>query len=363
MYRVSSTNPAYLDEIYPAPFQFLPADPMRHPDGSARFAFVTFLLSNLSPNFVASALLLAYALRLQASQADLICLVTPGLPRDARAALELLFDHVIEVEPVFVPHKRRHERPDRPFLFARFHALRLGRDGGLGFDYEKIVLLDADVLPLRNYDHLFTLDAPAGILNERKHHLMEFDSTGSYVIPPSVAFDGTWQWHRHYENICPHGYKIPHTITRRVCDDPTNLGINGALFVMTPSACEFDAILEDVKDPATARLVGEVFDFPDMQYLTLRWSGQWTNVDARFCGLRGYPDLSTLFGTHYAGVKPWGFQNRKALARYRRYQDFQYWYCLYIDMLKSYPELCRVQRLKHLLNDISQLNLNAGSKR
>jgi glycogenin glucosyltransferase len=255
-------------------------------------------------SYLPGALLVAYALSKQRVRADLVCMVSEGVTASARRALDQLFDHVVDVEQIYVPHKRRQKRQDRPYMFTRLNALRLGADGGLGFRYEKIVLLDADVLPLKNYAQLLAVDTPAGIINEDKSHFAEIDADGRYVIPPSVQASGTWNWHRLYGNICPHGSKIPQEITDRVAEDVTNLGINGSLFVLTPSMAEFRAIQEDICRPDVARLVGDLYDWPEMQYLTLRWSGQWTSVDLRFSGFNGYPNLDVLNGTHFAGFKP-----------------------------------------------------------
>jgi glycogenin glucosyltransferase len=242
-------------------------------------------------------------------------------------------------------------------MFTRMNALRLGADGDLGFAYEKVVVLDADVLPLKHYDHLFTLEPPAGILNEHKSHFVEVDDEGRYVVPESVATTGTWKWHRLYDPICPHGHKIPREITDRVGTDPLNLGINGGLFVFEPSMDEYRAILEDVQRPETLRLVGDLFDWPEMQYLTLRWSGEWTNVDVRFAGLSGYPDLPVLYGTHFGGLKPWQFKRESALERWGRYPDFQLWFREYVEMVsEGYPAMQTVRRLKRLLENIRHLN-------
>jgi len=94
-----------------------------------------------------------------------------------------------------------------------------------------------------------------------------------------------------------------------------------------------------------------------MQYLTMRWSGQWSNVDIRFCGFSGYPNLAVLFGTHYAGLKPWHFHKEQAMARYGRFEDFQYWFKQYTAMVtKTYPKLQKVKRLERLLKQIRELN-------
>jgi alpha-N-acetylglucosamine transferase len=323
-------------------------------DGSPRFAFVTFLM--LNDSFLPGALMTAYGLRRQATRADLVCLVTEEISAEARQALALLYDRVVEVPRIFIPHKRRQERQDRPFVFTRLQALRLGADGDLGCRYEKIVLLDADVLPLRLYDHLFTLATPAGILNESRAHVMEYDEKGRYIIPPSVAVDGTWKWHRLYENVCPHGSPIPPELTERVRRDPGNMGVNSSLLVLTPSRAEFEAIQRQAAAPEMRALVSDRFNWPEMQFLTLHWSGRWTSVDLRFSGFNGYPDMQTLFGSHYAGFKPWNFKNPKAMAHWGRFEDFQVWFRLYLEMVtRSYPDLLKVRRLARLQEAIRGL--------
>lgn len=311
------------------------------------YAFVTFLM--LNDSYLPGALMLAYGLRRQKTPAGLVCLVSEGVSAEARRALEALFDHVFDIPLVYVPHKRRQERQDRPFWFTRWQALRLGRDGDLGPGYDKIVLLDADVLPLRGYDRLFQVAAPAGIPNEKRATLWD-PGAGDR------AGRREWSWHRTYQRVCPHGRPIPRYITDRVRHDPANMGLNGSLFVVEPHAGELAAILEDVGRPEVARLVGDLFAWPDMQYITMRWSGQWHCVDARYSGYCGFPNLAALYGTHYAGIKPWYFRREhKAALRYSRYEDFQHWFGLYRALLRDYPALNRVGRLRRLRAQVEQL--------
>ena len=105
---------------------------------TGRIAHASFLVRNGS--YVPGALMFAYALRQQKTKADLVCLVTDDVPVYARAPFELLFDHVVNVDRMMVSHPLRDRRTDRPFLFARLNALRLGLDGDLGFAYDKVAL-------------------------------------------------------------------------------------------------------------------------------------------------------------------------------------------------------------------------------
>ncbi|MCA9873521.1 MAG: hypothetical protein KC441_07700 [Anaerolineales bacterium] len=309
-------------------------------------AFVTLLM--LNDSYLPGVLLQAYQLRLQATQADLLCLVTPEISPAARQALAVLFDFVVEVPPIYVPHDRAQRRQYLPFVFTKLHALRLGQDGDLGFAYDRVVLLDADLLPLRQFDDLLKLPAPAGVMNEHKSHMLAAEN-GRFLISPTAARQGTWHWHEIYAD-CPHGRPIPQALTDRVAADPANMGINGALLVMAPSLAEYRDMRRDLECPATQHLVGSLFDWPDMQYLTMVWSGRWHNVDVRYASLNGYPDLRVLYGTHFAGLKPWQHGRTASLAHYGRYPDFQYWFRQYHAMLTDHhPGLQRCQRLRRLL--------------
>ena len=315
---------------------------MRREDGSARFAFVTFLMMNDS--YLASALLLAFGLKEQGSEADSVCLVTEEISAEAREALDAVYDRVLAVDKFVVPHRETRKREDRPLWFTRLNALRLGPDGDLGCRYEKVCILDADVLPLRHFDHLFSLRAPAGILNEQKHYCLETGEKGAFVFPDSIASEGKWNWHRRYEPTCGHGERIPAAVTDRVRVDTTNLGLNGSLYLFDTSAPTLDDIRTDVERPEIREYVGDRFKWPDMQYLTMHFSGEWTSIDIKFSSFNGYPNLGSICGCHYSGFKPWHF-NKKSIAVYRTFEDFRFWYESFVAMVDRHPALLDVKLL------------------
>jgi len=331
--------------------QYKKPENMRNEDVTSKFAFVTFMMMNDS--FLPGALMLAYGLRKGNYDADLVCMVTEKISKDAKDALAHLYDHIVEVEELFISHRRRQERQDRPFLFTRFHSLRLGIDGDLGFKYEKIVVLDSDVFPQRYYDHLFTLNTPAGIVNERREYCMEYDNDGKYIIPEALVKQGKWKWHTIYDDVCPHGSKIPSEICKRVTEDPTNMGVNSSILVLTPSMEEFHAIMEDVKNPEVMKYVGDIFNWPEMQYATMRWSGKWTSIDLKFNGFGGYPSIYMLHGLHYAGFKPWSFNHQKKIYKIGLHKDFQFWYVKFTEMVSTdYPQLLKFKKVEKLFDSI-----------
>ena len=312
-------------------------------------AYVTFIIRNDS--FLPGALVLAYGLHRQNTPNDLVAIVSDNLSEDALSALNVLYDHVIVLEEIYVAHKNRQERQDRPFLFSRFNALRLGPEGDLGFDYDKILICDADVLPLRHYDDLFTLSTPAGIINEKKEYCMEYRD-GRYIIPDTVHETGTWNWHEIYQDY-PLGAAIPAHITDRVKHDSDNMGMNASLYLFKPSMTLFNDILEDTKKESTLRMISG-FPWPEMQYITQKLSGKWHNMDLRYSSFNGYPDISVLYGIHYAGLKPWQMRHR-SIKNFARFEDYRLWYHTFQTMVKRFPSLLETRKVRKLHNQINEL--------
>ena len=309
------------------------------------YAYVTFMMRG--DGYLPGALVLAYALKLQTDY-DCICLVTEDVSRRARAALGLVYDKVVPIKELRIKSGVGAGRSDRNILMTRFEALKLGEDGNLAKGYDKIVLLDADVLPLSGYDELFNLPAPAGILMEKKEESYspaagpDENSAG----PAEGINSGFWSWHDLYNPICPHGARIPKELTDRARHDMSNMGVNAGLWVLQPSMKEYNAVLAALHRPEIMPLI-KAFPWPEMQLATVLWSGRWTNIDIRYCSVGGYPRPDVLYGMHFAGLKPWQIKSRSA-AHYAMYPDFtlwrQYYAALYwsVSPLREHPALNRL---------------------
>lgn len=305
-------------------------------------AFVTFIIRNDS--YLPGALVFGYSLRLQKTKNDLVCIVSDNISEKAIKSLEVVYDKVIVIDEVYVPHERRHERQDRPFLFSRFNAFRLGEDGDLGTNYKKIIICDCDLLTLRKYDELFDLEAPAGIINEKKEYCMEYQN-GKYTIPDSVDVDGTWNWHEIYKEV-PHGVKIPKIITDRIKTDKENMGVNASVMLFRPSVTLYKSVMEDLADVDIQSEISQ-YNWPEMQYITDKLSGNWTNIDLRFSSFNGYPKVDALYGIHFAGLKPWSIKN-KSVKSFAKFEDYKLWYHTYLRMFKDYPRLLEHNKLNRI---------------
>lgn len=288
-----------------------------------------------------------FGLRRQATRARLVCLVTREISNHARAALLTFYDEIITVNEVNLPREERGVRQMFPRMFTRFAALRLGPDGDLGCAFRKLILMDADLLPLRGFDSLWRLDPPAGIINERREHIVELDERGR-IVPRSDSTHPRSVWHSLYVPICPHGTRIPREITDRVETDPSNRGVNGSLFVFEPSSHTHDEFMSWLSTPSIDALVRSQWPWPDQQAATLFWSGRWTSIDVSYSTLYGYPSVAAARGLHFAGVKPWSWRKRGFEYRLKRFSDYRLWASMYLQMLDSFQGLRSLRRLSLL---------------
>ena len=322
------------------------------------YAFATYVIRNDS--YIPGALVLAHVLREMETSAELVCLITPDVSSCAAEALGSVFDSVVRVKPIDLHQCHDQHRQYLSQVLSRINVLRLGPDGDLGHEYTKVVLLDADVLPLRCFDHLFALPTPAGILNERSRYLKRTDSNLRYTADERRLRLGRWEWHHVYRRML-HGEPIPASVTDRVLEDRDNYGVNSALLVITPSMEEYREMLHDLSECSETQEQCARFRWPDMQYLTARWSGLWHNVDACFAGIGGYPSIDVLFGTHFAGLKPWQFRHQSVVNSFSRFPDFQRWYAEYLAMMDAHPTLRANARLAALADGVRGL-LAHGTK-
>ncbi|KAL1923015.1 uncharacterized protein VTP21DRAFT_9391 [Calcarisporiella thermophila] len=111
--------------------------------------FVTLVAND---RYVQGGLVLGHALRDHGTTHRLVCMITPLLSPHHRDTLAQVWDELVEVPPI---HSRSHSnlrllgRPDLSLSLTKLHAFHLP-------GVRKFVFLDADTLPLRNVDELFS---------------------------------------------------------------------------------------------------------------------------------------------------------------------------------------------------------------
>lgn len=311
-------------------------DKMTDSMGNNIYAYVCIVM--LGDIYISAAIVLAQSLINSGSKADRVCLITPDVSIDGKRVLEMYFNKVKVIDYVEVSNWRVKKQPQRKYLdlvFTKFHVFNL-------VEYKKIILIDADALVLKFPDHLFSLESPAGCLLEEKTSFISYnEETGKYKFP-----DAPIQWYEKFCKIAPHGMLIPKEITDRVKRDRDNSGIGGGLMLLTPKVGEFDAIINNVSFGYMKHLVEKQFAWPEQQYLTLRYSGKWHQVNPRFFGLQGYPHWKILFGLQYGGDKPFIVKSKMLMEDRLNYPDFILWHDIYREILNEHPEFADSKALE-----------------
>ncbi|AYV79553.1 MAG: glycosyltransferase [Faunusvirus sp.] len=309
--------------------------------GKSRYAYLTLVM--LGDLYISAALVLAYSIRLSNTKADIVVLVTNDVTQAGRDALKLVYDRVIEIDYIKVLSDRVRKDPKRQYLnyvFTKFNLFKL-------VEYEKIILLDADAIVLKYYDHLFTMPTPAGVILNDKDDFIKYDKSGNYVIRKDLKID----WYEKYCAECGHGKSIPRRMTDIVLKDKRKSGIGGGLMLLKPDIKEFDSIMSDLRNSQTQRLIGS-FSWPEQQYMCARYSGKWTSINPRFFGLQGYPHWSVLYGLQYGGDKPFIRNTKMPEAERLKYSDYILWHAYYYVILQRYPVL----RNLNFLQEVNKFN-------
>ncbi len=270
--------------IDPRIFTSVPADLDRE-----RYAHVSLLMAGDA--YLPGCLVVGAALRwhLQ-SRASLVCLVDDSVSKEARAMLDAVYDRVLVVSRL-----RAHEDSYPSDLlsdayrdvYTKLHIF----DAAL-LPYERVTFIDADLLPLRCFDHLFTVPAPAAVI-ESVHPTSQY----AYV--------------QHMHGV-RHGEPVPPAILEVMSNDDIAGGINAGLLVVQPERARFLDMVERIRRPMpdwgpTHRALYEQgirYGFPEQHFLQIELQRSWIALDPRFNSMR--IDIPHSFGVHWTiGRKPW----------------------------------------------------------
>ena len=267
-------------------------------------AWVTLVLG-LDLSYVAAASVMASALRRRGSKAESVCMVTHDVPEAARRQLGLVFHHVVEVPYLETLALQKYSERfdamynywlDRCFTKVAMFAL---------LEYEKVIFLDADMLPMENPDALFDIPAPAGIC--------------SSVREAS-------------ENARLHGMPLPRLlIDESLKNGQGHYGVRGCLLIMKPDLTTYHQIRSKI-EAVTSYGSLESMVGPDEYLITKHFCDQWHHVHAKY-GWVSWADRQDLGADpcflHYVSQKPW--EEGEAWA------DFDYWKNEAVELLKDCP--------------------------
>jgi lipopolysaccharide biosynthesis glycosyltransferase len=195
--------------------------------------------------------------------------VTPDVSLEYIAYLKNVYTHIISISYVDV-NPTIFSKSDTRFrdVFTKLSCLKL-------IAYEKILLLDLDMIICKNIDHLFKLEPPAACI---KYYNLKFG-----------------------EKINP----------KLICNGTKLVGsINAGLILLKPDLNEWNGIKSDIK----YNTLLYKFKYPEQDYLSLRYCHQWTsitfNYNFQFGLTRRVKQLNyksdNIYVIHYSSsYKPW----------------------------------------------------------
>jgi len=219
-------------------------------------AFVTLLTK---PSYLPGVLVLHRSLQSVGSAYPLVVMVTPQLPEEAKRVLKDKDIKMREIQPLSAPEgKHQIATLDERFrdTWTKLRAFEL-------VEYDRVILLDCDMLARKNIDELMTMElrndwvaaVHACACNPRK-----FPHYPADWVPENCAYTPL----KH-----PSGLLHPTEITP---DSPRPYGLlNSGGVVLHPSRELSDAILKYL---ATSDLVPS-FKFPDQDLISTFFKGKW----------------------------------------------------------------------------------------
>jgi alpha-N-acetylglucosamine transferase len=295
-----------------------------------RYAFTTLLMGGDA--YLPGCLAVAAALRWHlGTRAALVCLVDDTVSAEGREALERVFDRVPVVERL-----RAHESSFPAELLSdayRDTYTKLHLFDAQLFPYERVCFIDADLLPIRCFDHLFTLPAPAAVIES---------------VDPTSQF----AYVRHMHGV-RHGERVPPAILEPTSDDDVTGGINCGLVVIAPDRARFTDMVARVRRPMPEwgvhhrRLYerGIRYGFPDQHFLQVEFQDVWTAIDPRFNSMR--TDIPHSFGIHWIiGRKPW-----ENLRNPTRSASLTLWAIAWETLRLHHPDVCARAEERGLVRD------------
>ncbi len=139
-------------------------------------AYVTTLCNG--DGYLPGVAALGKSLEAHGSQVPRVVLVTPDVPAKARKRLSNLGWEIRDVEPLENPN------PDAARLFERFRGVYTKLRAWELVEFDKIVVLDADMITLKNIDDLFERPSIAAAPD---FFLPDRFNSGLMVFEPSIA--------------------------------------------------------------------------------------------------------------------------------------------------------------------------------
>jgi len=320
-------------------------------------AWVVLLM--LEKSYMAGALTIAHSLRRLKTKHDIVCMITEDLLSDSKIILAQLlgnsknpiFNKVIKVP--YIVHKTKPFKSQKQVelykgwidhSFTKWNCLSLTQ-------YDKVILIDADMLVIANCDDLFELKPPAACfanpwaypwLNKNGSELYN-----PYVCPINIP-DLNDKNFIHLSEL-PHGAQIAQSQINIALHTKSFVGW-GTMILLEPDITNFNKLVSMIHKNT---IFGEKYDSisgSDEIALAAFYKCRWTHIHQRYlaipwkknwvsCDIRAY---------HFHGRKPWDMNINE-------WPDLADWWKVANALTIKYPDLKKI-----IYPEISLLPIDVG---
>jgi lipopolysaccharide biosynthesis glycosyltransferase len=196
-----------------------------------QYAYATLVMIN--PKYIIGAVTLAKSLKLSNTKNDIVCMVTSDIYNNVKYQKILLnhFNYVIEVNYLSFntnPFKTKKHQNMYKWIdksYTKLTAMLLEQ-------YEKVCLLDSDMIITNNIDHLFKLETPIGVFSNQ--YFDNIDPLQNFNNKKNTFIQKTGDY---YQNIKPFEKISPVLIKKALYNN--GFVVSGNIIIIKPSISEF----------------------------------------------------------------------------------------------------------------------------
>jgi alpha-N-acetylglucosamine transferase len=268
------------------------------------YAYTTLVMNK--PHYVKGALAMAHSLKLTNTSYPIICMATYDIYDRYKNCLKSVFDEVILVS--YIKHKteslatsKQHDiyKEWKDISFTKWNCLNL-------YKYDKVCLLDADLIIKKNIDHLFELKTPAGCFGNNWDSLVNYYDKLAYgdLIDNKKIYKGL-------EN----GYVV-----------------NGHCVVLEPGKKIFNRFISFMNNNLYRKnkLCKSMSDENALVKFLLSEKKTWSQISKDYNCIPWKNDNDAFILHFFNKVKAWQMNRDK-------YPDVKIWYDVWDSLQKKYP--------------------------